>query len=59
MDHRDVGHQPLLHQRSLMLESQEKKRYPMHVGPLAYTVKKVIFSVLSRDVIIQTLPGGE
>jgi hypothetical protein len=32
MDHRDVGHQPLLHQRSLMLESQEKKRYPMHVG---------------------------
>jgi hypothetical protein len=27
MDHRDGGHQPLLHQRSLMLESQEKKRY--------------------------------
>ena len=31
MDPRDTTHQPLLHQRSLLLESQEKKRQLEHL----------------------------
>ena len=30
MDPRETAHQPLLHQRSLLLESQEKKRQFEH-----------------------------
>ena len=45
MDPRDSAHQPLLHQRSLLLESQEKKRQFEHLFLTNWLLSFIGFSI--------------